>query len=242
LRDFTGQMSANAPAPLILAAWADELTRALIEPRVGAENFKRLYGKRHFRGLMESVLLASSTEQGGQTQTQVQNFSGTPMGSPMSAQDAAAWCAPKTCAQQSTQALERALSKLQTRYGANISQWRWGQGHPAISAHKPFGNVPLLARWLDVSTPTGGDPWTVNVGQYWPSQEREPYANRHAASLRALYDLSNLENSQFIYQTGQSGLVWSPRYRDMANEWAAVQYRPLQLNPPQWVHELRLVP
>ena len=66
--------------------------------------------------------------------------------------------------------------------------------------------------------------------------------NRHAASLRALYDLSDLEQSVFIYQTGQSGLVHSSRYRDMASEWATGQYRPLRFKPAKWVHQLTLGP
>ena len=80
------------------------------------------------------------------------------------------------------------------------------------------------------------------MGQYWPNDPKIPFANRHAASLRALYDLSDLENSRFIYQTGQSGLVFSSRYRDMRDDWAAVQYRPLQMNPPAWAHQLTLRP
>jgi penicillin amidase len=102
--------------------------------------------------------------------------------------------------------------------------------------------VAALARFFDVAVPTGGDSWTVNVGQYWPNDPRVPFANRHAASMRAIYDLADLEKSQFIYQTGQSGLVFSPRYRDMSGEWAAVQYRPLRLQPDHWVHEAKLVP
>ena len=47
---------------------------------------------------------------------------------------------------------------------------------------------------------------------------------------------------RFIYQTGQSGNVWSPRYRDMAAEWKAVRYRPLKLTPDKWVSTLRVVP
>jgi penicillin amidase len=69
-----------------------------------------------------------------------------------------------------------------------------------------------------------------------------PFANRHAASMRTVFDLSNLENSQFIYQTGQSGLVFSDRYRDMASTWSAVAYRPLQLSPAKMVHTLTLKP
>jgi penicillin amidase len=60
--------------------------------------------------------------------------------------------------------------------------------------------------------------------------------------MRTVYDLADLEKSQFIYQTGQSGLVFSSRYRDMAPAWAAVQYRPLQMNPPEMVHSLVLKP
>jgi penicillin amidase len=90
--------------------------------------------------------------------------------------------------------------------------------------------------------PTGGDPFTVNVGQYHLDKADAPYANRHAASLRALYDLSDLENSRFIYQTGQSGNVFSGRYRDMSPEWAAVQYRALKMKPDTWRSTLTLAP
>ena len=157
-------------------------------------------------------------------------------------QAGATWCAPLGCADPASRALTRALERLATLYGNDIHAWRWGDAHAAVSSHKPFGRVPLLARWFDVRVPTGGDSWTVNVGQYWPNERDLPFANRHAASLRALYDLSDMERSQFIYQTGQSGLVFSSRYRDMRAEWAQVQYRPLQLAPDRWVHEARLTP
>jgi penicillin amidase len=102
--------------------------------------------------------------------------------------------------------------------------------------------VATLARVFDVRRPTGGDPFTLNVGQYHLDKADAPFANRHAASLRAIYDLAEPENSGFIYQTGQSGNVLSRRYRDMADEWAAVQYRPLQLAPQRWASSLTLTP
>jgi penicillin amidase len=60
--------------------------------------------------------------------------------------------------------------------------------------------------------------------------------------MRAIYDLADPEQSRFIYQTGQSGLVFSSRYRDMKDQWAQVQYRPLQLHPSAWAHEAVLIP
>jgi penicillin G amidase len=216
VKAFDGVMHAGSAAPLILSVWADELTRGLIEPRLGPDKFRALYGKRHFRQGLETIL--------------------------SDAKAGASWCAPLSCAEQSSRALGRSLDRIAAQQGHDPAAWRWGAWHTALSAHRPLGNVAALARFFDVVVPTGGDAWTVNVGQYWPNDPKTPFASRHAASMRAIYDLADLEKSQFIYQTGQSGLVFSPRYRDMRDEWAAVQYRPLRLRPDHWVHEAKLVP
>ena len=214
LKNFDADMRADSAAALIFAVWADELTRGLLAPRLGDERFKALYGKRHFRAAVEGIL----------------------------ARDDAYWCAPLSCSGQAGVALSRALDRLSAQHGDQVAQWRWGDAHPAHSSHRPFGNVPALARWFDLQVPSGGDIFSINVGQYWANDPREPFASRHAASLRALYDLDNLENSRFIYQSGQSGLVFSPRYRDMQAEWAGGMYRPLQLKPATIHHRLVLQP
>ena len=213
LKGFDGTMRTDSAAALIFAAWADELARGLIQPQLGDDGFKRVYGRRHFRPAVEAI---------------------------MASQDAF-WCGAGGCAKASAAALVRALDKLQAVYGTDASRWRWGQAHPAVSVHRPFSNVKPLAKLFEVRAETGGDPFTVNVGQYWLN-ETEPYANRHAASLRAIYDLADLDKSRFIYQTGQSGLVFSGRYRDMAAQWAAVQYRPLSLQEQALIHALTLTP
>lgn len=216
LKDFDGNMRADGAAALVFASWADELTRGLIAPKLGDARFNALYGKRTFRAGLEGMLLDAKV--------------------------GASWCAPLSCAEQSSAALGRALERIAAEQGRDVPAWRWGVAHPALSAHRPFSNVALLARWFDVAVPTPGDPWTVNVGQYWANSPKLPFANRHAASLRAIYDLADPEKSQFIYQTGQSGLVFSERYRDMRQQWAEVRYRPLRLQPESWVHQLRLEP
>ena len=214
LAGFDGTMSADSAAPLIFSVWVDELTRGVIGSKLGEARLKSMYGKRHFRSAIEEMVERNDLS----------------------------WCGAAGCAAQSTAALDRALTVLQAKEGAKPAQWKWGRAHQALSAHRPFGNVPALARFFDVSVPTGGDSFTVNVGQYWPNDAKVPFANRHAASLRALYDLGDLEKSQFIYQTGQSGLVFSSRYRDMSESWANVAYRPLQMDPPAFAYELRLKP
>jgi len=216
LRGFDGNMRADGGAPLVFAYWSDELTRGLIAPKLGDARFKALYGKRTFRAGLQTMLL---DEKAG-----------------------AFWCGPAGCGEASSQALARALDRIAAEYGTDASQWRWGNAHPALSGHRPFGNVPALARFFDVAVPVSGDPWTVNVGQYWANYAKLPFATRHAASMRTMYDLADPERSQFIYQTGQSGLVFSSRYGDMAREWAEVRYRPLQLQPSAWQHEATLTP
>lgn len=214
LQGFDGVMDAGRAAPLIFVAWTDELARGLIIPRIGEDRFTATYGKRDYRAAIEGILERNDTW----------------------------WCQPASCAEQSAAALGRALDRLQAAYGADPAQWRWGAAHPALSAHRPFGNVPALARFFDVSVPSHGDSYTVNVGQYNAGEASGPYVNRHAASLRAVYDLADLEQSRFIYQTGQSGLVFSPRYRDMSTTWAETGYRALQRQPARWMHELTLTP
>jgi penicillin amidase len=216
LKGFDGVMGPDQAAPLIVAVWADELTRGVIGDRLGQERFKAMYGKRHFRQGLETILADP--------------------------QAAAAWCAPRTCAEQSTLALGRALDRIAAQQGNDPAAWRWGTAHAAQSTHRPFGNVAALANFFDVRVPVGGDNWTVDVGQYWTSEASAPYATRHAPSMRAIYDLADPEQSTFIYQAGQSGLVFSPRYRDMRSSWAAVQARPLRLKPDRWVHELKMLP
>lgn len=214
LQGFDGNMRADSAAPLIFSAWVDEFTRGVIGERVGQARFEKLYGKRLFRSGVEGIL----------------------------ARDDAAWCGQGGCAKASSDALTRALDQLQAVHGGDVAKWTWGTAHPAISIHRPFSNVAPLAKLFEVRVPTGGDPFTVNVGQYHLDKKDAPYANRHAASLRALYDLSDLENSRFIYQTGQSGNVFSGRYRDMSPEWAAVQYRALKMKPDGWRTTLTLAP
>jgi penicillin amidase len=213
LGTFDGQMKTDSAAALVFNVWADELTRGLLVPHLGAERFQALYGKRHFRAAVEGILKRSD----------------------------AFWCGAASCPAQVSEALDRALTRIAAKQGKDMRTWRWGAWHPAISSHKPFGKVPLLNTLFDVRTESAGDLFTVNVGQYWANDLKEPFANRHAASMRAVYDLADPEQSVFIYQTGQSGHVFDSRSRSMSSAWAAGHYRPLQSKSTP-VHRLLLTP
>ncbi|MDP2823466.1 MAG: penicillin acylase family protein [Sulfuritalea sp.] len=205
LADFDGEMRAGDAAPLIFAAWARELTRAVFADEMGGEeSYQRQVGRSDFRAALEGVLERND----------------------------AWWCDDKatpvaeTCAGLVSRSLDRALDELQQRLGADMARWQWGTVHQARSEHRPFSKVKALAPWFELRVATGGDNYTVNVARYHLKGD-EPYLNEHAASLRAIYDLADSAASRVMHSSGQSGLVMAPDYRRFADPWAAVAELPL---------------
>lgn len=208
LQGFDGTMAADRAAPLIFWAWSRHFTRRVLADDVGEALFERSLANRSFRDAMQGVL----------------------------ARNDAAWCddrrtpAPETCAQQADAALADALNELQVRFGDDVADWRWGDAHQARSEHRPFSRVKALARWFELRTPVGGDTFTVNASRVSLRSDRGAaalYLDEHGPSLRAIYDLGDPRQSRFMHSSGQSGLVFSPHYRDFVERWAAGEYLPL---------------
>ena len=204
LRQWDGTMAANRPEPLIAWAWWREFTRSLYSDEL-ANVFRPQWGP---RAVFVSNVLAR-------------------------ADDHERWCddvrtpAVETCAELLAASLEKALADLRMRYGNDPSAWRWGAAHFARHEHRPFGSQPWLAYWFDIRVPTPGDAYTVNAGRLDFFDEQRPFANRHAASLRAIYDLADLQKSVFIHSGGQSGNVLSPHYAAFTEAWAKGEYVPM---------------
>ena len=59
------------------------------------------------------------------------------------------------------------------------------------------------------------------------ADEDEPFASHHTASLRAIYDLGDLDRSVFVHTTGQSGNPLSANYDSLALPWSERRYVPL---------------
>lgn len=205
LRKWDGDMQEGLAEPLVATAWLRELSRLLFEDKVGDALFNRLWEQRNVQQPMLNVL---------------RNPGGL----------GAFWCddsktpEQEDCDDAIATAWHHAIADLDRRYGDNPGRWRWGKAHAARSEHKPFGKQPYLADLFNVKVPTGGDTYTVNVGRHNLRDEAAPFESVHAASLRAIYDLSDLAESRFMDSTGQSGNVMSTHYRDLTGKWAAVQY------------------
>ena len=206
LRRWNANMTVESAEPLIVSAWLRELGRLIYADELG-DMFDGAWA--HRADFMVHVLADS----GGQGH----------------------WCddvntpAKETCADLLPKALALALADLQQRYGDDRAQWRWGDAHFALSEHRPFGRQPQLARLFDIRVPTPGDTYTVDVGRNTLTNEHAPFASRHAASLRAIYDLADLDKSVYIHSTGQSGNLLSPLYRNFAERWSRVEYIPMSM-------------
>lgn len=208
LAGFDGTMAADRAAPLIYWAWFRQLSERVLKDELGAPLYERLLGQRGYFDALEGVL----------------------------ERDDAWWCddkstpAVETCAEQVDAALGAALDELQRLQGADPARWQWGLAHQARGEHRPLSKVAALARWFEVRQPVGGDTYTVNVSRVSLKADGttgEYYLDEHGPSLRGLYDLGDRANSRVIHSTGQSGVPWSPWFRNFAPLWTRVASVPL---------------
>lgn len=129
----------------------------------------------------------------------------------------------ESCGKVVADALKTALADLQRRYGSDRSRWMWARAHFANGEHRPFGHLPVLGSFFNVTVPSPGGDYTLNRGKVDFGTE-PPFANRYASSYRAIYDFGDLDRSLYIQSTGQSGNPFSPFYRAFAKRWAKGDY------------------
>ncbi len=127
----------------------------------------------------------------------------------------------ESCADFKTATLARAVEDLRRRLGPDPSLWTWERLHRARFPHGVFDAVPMLRRFFSLEIGQGGDASTVNVGAY---RRDGSYLMSDGPSYRQIVDLSNLSASIFVHTTGQSGNVFSRRYRDLLPLWRRGEY------------------
>ena len=135
-----------------------------------------------------------------------------------------AWCddlateRAESCDEMLARALEGAVSRLAERHGDDPAAWRWGEEHRALAEHRPLASSPL-ATLFNLQGPAPGSIYTVNSFEFSPLDDERPFTSTHGPSLRAIYDLADLDRSLFIHSTGQSGNLLSPLYDSFEEGW-----------------------
>ncbi|MBJ7379713.1 MAG: penicillin acylase family protein [Polynucleobacter sp.] len=217
-QQFDANMRVDSAAALIFNSWVDQLTRLLFS-RLGWV-FQEEYGKQNYRGALIN---------------QIQN-------------PESPWCdipetnMRETCQDSANIAFDRSIQLLSERYGNDPSQWLWGKAHISYSEHRPFNQVNGLNQLFNIEIPSAGDTFTINVGGYNFKDLKNPFRSNDGPSLRVIYDLSNLDQSSFIFTTGQSGWVQSKQYRNLNPKWAINEQLALTMNPEKIQRKIELNP
>ena len=195
---WEGDMDPERPEPLVFNAWVWEFGRLVTADELGPVQ-REAWGR---KGAF--LLRILETREG--------------------------WCddvvtaeRTETCDEMLARALERAVGRLAERHGDDPDAWRWGEEHFALAEHRPLAESPL-SRLFNLRGPAPGSIYTINSFEFSPLARKRPFTTTHGPSLRAIYDLADLDRSLFIHSTGQSGNVLSPLYDSFEERWRTGEY------------------
>lgn len=195
LRDWRGEMRADAPQPLLFSAWLRELVRVLAADKLGPAfpeywDYRPLFVERVLRGNSGWCDDISTPE-------------------------------VETCAQALQTALTAALSPLIEGLGDDPDTWAWGKLHRLRLQSALWSRVPLLSGWLKIRMPLDGGNDTPLRAASRIADLDNPFEVVHGAGFRAVYDLADLAASRFVIAGGQSGNPFSPHWNDQVDTWRA---------------------
>ena len=197
LEGWEGDMDPERPEPLVFQAWIREFGRLVTADELGPVQ-RRAWGRK-------GTFLQRILETG---EVWCDDLATRPI---------------ETCDEMLARALEGAASQLADRQGNDLAAWRWGREHHALAEHRPLASSPL-APLFNLGGPAPGGIYTVNSFEFSPFRDERPFTSTHGPSLRAIYDLSDLDRSLFIHATGQSGNVLSPLYDNFEEGWRNGEY------------------
>ena len=220
LETWDGSLDADGPEALILSAWLRVLSGEVWSDELGAVAPRFVQPRRAF---LESVLSGENARWCDDVRSEAQ---------------------VETCAVAAGLALDAAMAETARALGDDISAWRWGDVHVAVFEH-PLADLPLIGPMFENRIEVAGDGSTVNLAHF--SYGSDGYDANHAASLRAIYDLADLDRSLFMHAPGQSGHPLSPHHDDLAELWARGEFFEIRTDwtaeaPPEGAHMLTLVP
>ena len=117
----------------------------------------------------------------------------------------------------------QARLELTTKLGKDPKRWQWGRLHRLRLEQIPLGDPDVAAplRKLFNRGPylAPGGSSTVNAFSWDASSEPETFDVTSAPSMRMIVDLSNLDQSRWVNQTGISGHPGDSHYDDQLGTW-----------------------
>jgi penicillin amidase len=191
LRNWDGRMSAESAAPTITLHARQELTRLLLEPKLGPAPKDtplgdsliswRTYSSSMQSVWMENILLHRPKR----------------------------WLPDDYANYDDLLAAAVNAAVASPTAPRNLNTWKWGDANEVEIQHPVLGRIPLLRRWTGPGVnPQSGSGYTVKA-----------VSRHHGPSERLTVDLADLNKSTLNLVTGESGNFLSPYYLDQWKAW-----------------------
>ncbi|MFZ0761758.1 MAG: penicillin acylase family protein [Candidatus Sulfotelmatobacter sp.] len=193
LRNWDGRMLASLAAPTIAVRSAEELTRLLLEPRLGPApedpmRQEETLNWKTYHWEMQTVWLRN-----------------------VLLRQPKRWLPEKypNYDELLTAAVEAAVSEPEAP--KDLASWRWGRVNAVEIEHPILGKIPLVRRWAAPGVKQqSGSAYTVKA-----------VTRNHGPSERFTANLADLDQSTLNTVTGQGGNFLSPYYMDQWKAWYA---------------------
>ncbi len=131
-----------------------------------------------------------------------------------------------------------AVSELENQLGKDVNFWTWDRVHTLEHQH-PLGKVAALRGIFNVGPfKVQGTNEVIN-NQFFDFTDSGLYTVKGGPSTRRVIDFSDIENSESILPTGQSGNPFSKHYSDQAEMYATGKFRKMKLNKKEIVNTSR---
>jgi penicillin G amidase len=127
-------------------------------------------------------------------------------------------------------AFTETIADLKIQLGNDLNKWTWHKVHTLEHAHAITKKAPIFSSFLNVG-PFGvpGAREVIN-NLMFSLNDKGLYKVHAGPSTRRVIDFSDIENSESILPTGQSGNPFSVHYKDQAKMYIKGQFRPMLMN------------
>jgi penicillin amidase len=191
MRNWDGRMLASSAAPTVAVCSSQELTRLLLEPRLGSAPENRNKDQ-------EEKVLSWKSYDWQMRSVWLQNIL---------LHQPKRWLPEKYASYDEllTAAVEAAVNQAPK----DLTSWHWGSYNAVDIDHPVLGKVPVVRRWAAPGVAEqSGSGYTVKAA-----------ARDHGPSERFTANLADLDQSTLNTVTGQGGNFLSPYYMDQWQAW-----------------------
>ena len=221
LERWDDRFTLDSPAPVVFLTWVEMLTRRLVDDDLGPDPV--LIGGR--RGLFSPVEQALSGRH-------------------------AEWCddlrtdAVESCPQVLSESLSETRTAIEHAFGTDPAGWAWGDVAHIRMPHLGFAALPLLGGIFSRETSLPGGPESLFTSAVNLSAAPHFSSASFTSSYQGIYDLSDLDASEFMMSGGESGHFKSPFYNNLTRGWIAGERirLPTDLGQVKKIATLTLVP